>query len=382
VLPEARDFLRHQDAFVAQCGAALETPLLAIDPVERKAYQHLEYWPLVNARAHRLGKARTILNDRFHEQYVRFLTVLAYRPVLDGDDLIAAAGYLLLQDRVDEALQIWGKVKAEGLGAKVQRDYFETYLAFSGGDVGKARAVASRYAKYPVERWRNLFATALAQLDEAEGKGAAGVVDRESRDQAQEKLAATEPTFDLKVEGGKVTVTYANVAECRVSYYLMDVELLFSRNPFVGEYSGQFGYVLPNQVETVKLDPAKGAQEFPVPAKLASSNVLVEVSAAGQKKARTHFSGALGVQVIEGYAQAKVTHAGSGKALPGVYVKTYAKMKDGSVRFYKDGYTDLRGKFDYGSLSTNEIEQVERFAILFLSSEHGAVVKEAAPPKR
>jgi hypothetical protein len=65
-----------------------------------------------------------------------------------------------------------------------------------------------------------------------------------------------------------------------------------------------------------------------------------------------------------------------------VYVKTYAKMKDGSVRFYKDGYTDLRGKFDYGSLSTNEIEQVERFAILFLSPEHGAVVKEAAPPKR
>ena len=34
------------------------------------------------------------------------------------------------------------------------------------------------------------------------------------------------------------------------------------------------------------------------------------------------------------------------------YVKTYARMKDGSIRFYKDGYTDLRGRFDFGSLSS------------------------------
>jgi hypothetical protein len=378
---EAREFLRHHDAFVSQCGAALESPLLSIDPVERKTYQHLEYWPLVNARAHRLGTARTILNGRFHEQYLRLLTVLSYRPAYDDEDLIALAGYLLLQDRVEDALAVHAKVKADGLAAKIQNDYFETYLAFSEGDPAKARAIASRYKDFPVERWRNLFGAALAQLDEIEGKGTA-VVDAQSRDQAQEKLAATEPSFELKVESGHVKLAYQNLAECQVSYYLMDVELLFSRNPFVGEYSGQFGYIRPNQVETVKLDPAKVAHEFPVPEKLANSNVLVEVSAAGQKKAQTHFSGALSVQVIESYAQARVTPAGSTKPLSGVYVKVYAKMKDGAVRFYKDGYTDLRGKFDYGSLSTNECDQVARFAILFLSQEHGAVVKEANPPKR
>ena len=28
-------------------------------------------------------------------------------------------------------------------------------------------------------------------------------------------------------------------------------------------------------------------------------------------------------------------------------MKVYAQMQDGGVQFYKDGYTDLRGRFDY-----------------------------------
>jgi hypothetical protein len=46
------------------------------------------------------------------------------------------------------------------------------------------------------------------------------------------------------------------------------------------------------------------------------------------------------------------------------------------------GYTDLRGRFDYASLSTNDLENVEKFSLLVYSQERGAVVKEAAPPKR
>jgi len=50
--------------------------------------------------------------------------------------------------------------------------------------------------------------------------------------------------------------------------------------------------------------------------------------------------------------------------------------------FTKDGYTDLRGRFDYSSLSTSDPDQVERFALLVLSDAHGAGVQEAAAPKR
>ena len=56
-------------------------------------------------------------------------------------------------------------------------------------------------------------------------------------------------------------------------------------------------------------------------------------------------------------------------------------MKNGQVQFYKDGYTDIRGRFDYVALSTNDLDFVNRFALLILSESHGAVVQEAVPPK-
>jgi hypothetical protein len=69
-------------------------------------------------------------------------------------------------------------------------------------------------------------------------------------------------------------------------------------------------------------------------------------------------------------------------ALPSTYVKVYARKRGGSVEFYKDGYTDLRGWFDYASLSTTDLDNVERFAILVCSDKSGASILEASPPVR
>ena len=57
-------------------------------------------------------------------------------------------------------------------------------------------------------------------------------------------------------------------------------------------------------------------------------------------------------------------------------------MNNGQVRFFKDGYTDLRGRFDYASLNTNELDFVDRFSLLVMSDEYGAVVREAGAPGR
>ena len=184
------------------------------------------------------------------------------------------------------------------------------------------------------------------------------------------------------MEAKKVAVTYQNLTNLRVNYYLMDIELLFSRNPFVGQYSGQFGSIRPNATAEVTLDPKKTTHAFDLPEEFRSRNVLIELVSGAQRKTATYFSNALNLAVVENYAQIRVTHETTGKALSGVYVKVYARMRGGPARFFKDGYTDLRGRFDYGSLSTNELDNVERFSILVLSEEHGATVREAAPPKR
>jgi hypothetical protein len=108
---------------------------------------------------------------------------------------------------------------------------------------------------------------------------------------------------------------------------------------------------------------------------------MIEVSGGGVTRAQAYYPNSLNVQLTEGYGQLRVQHEQTGKPLAQVYVKVYARDAGGRVSFYKDGYTDLRGRFDYSSLNTGEISDVERFAILVLSESAGALVREAAPPK-
>jgi hypothetical protein len=63
-------------------------------------------------------------------------------------------------------------------------------------------------------------------------------------------------------------------------------------------------------------------------------------------------------------------------------VKVYARHGDGSVKFHKDGYTDLRGRFDYASVSGPEAAGAVDFSMLILSEKHGAVIREAKPPRQ
>ena len=376
-----REYLQHADGFVGQCGAFIDGPLLTIDPVARKAYQHLDYRPLVNARAHPLGPRRQIVNDRFHAQYHQLLKILSYRRDLDDPELMAVTYYLLLQDRVDEALGTFARVRAERLATCLQYDYFAAYLAMFREQPQQARDIAAKYAEHPVDRWRDLFGALLAQLDEIDGQDAK-VVDKESRTEVQTKLAATEASFDFQVEAKKVTLNCQNLKQVQVNYYLMDIELLFSRNPFVQQYSGQFSNIRPNLSQALDLPDKQATTMFELPKQLHSSNVLVEISGAGQTKSRAYYANALAVQVVENYGQVHVKHSDTGQPLAKVYVKVYAQMQDDRVKFYKDGYTDLRGRFDYTSLSTSELDFVKKFSLLVLSEEHGAVVREASPPQR
>jgi hypothetical protein len=380
--PEAiRQYLQHANNFVGQCGAYLVSPLLTIDPVARRSYEHMDYRPLVNARAHQLGRRRQILNDRFHAQYHRLLKILSYRRELDDAERMAVTYYLLLQDRVQEAIGLFSQVNPANLATRLQYDYFTAYLDFYKEQPDQAHAIVAKYADHPVDRWRDAFGAIAAQLNEIAG-AATEVIDTEDRAQVQAKLAATEPSFDFQVESKAVTINYQNIDAVRVDYYLMDIELLFSRNPFVQQYSSQFSHIRPNATQTVSLPGEQTKHTFPLPEALHNRNVLVEITAGGKTKSQAYYSNSLAVQVIENYGQLRVTHVAMAKPLPKVYVKVYARMQDGSVQFYKDGYTDLRGRFDYTSLNTNELDFVDRFALLILSEDHGAVVREAGPPKR
>ena len=376
-----REFLQFSEGFVDQCGQWLQSPLLVIDPVVRKDYEHMDYRPLVNARVGQLGRTREILNDRFHAQYERLQKILTYRQQFTSDELMAVTAYLLLQDRIEDAITFFDRVNPAELETRLQYDYFSSYLAFSKGEPKMAKTIAAKYADHPIERWRLAFASVVSQAEEIEAE-ATKVVDPTDRNQIQTARAAKAPTFEFSVESKKVRINAQNLAEVRVNYYLMDIEVLFSRSPFVQHDSKQFSLVAPNMTQVVPLSDKKPVTEFPLPDALATKNVLVEITGGGQTRSQASYSGALRAQLVENEGQLRVTRDSDGTALPKVYVKVYARMSDGQVAFYKDGYTDLRGRFDYTSLSTDELDRVDRFSLLIMSDDHGALVREASPPKQ
>jgi hypothetical protein len=379
--PEAiREYLRHAP-FADRCGLWLVSPLLTLDPVERFAYQHLEYAPLVNPRAHPVGPKRTIRNDCFRGQYQSLLKVLSYKPKLDAADTLAVAAYLTLQDRVAEALDWFGRVDRKAVPERLQCDYLEAYLALCKGDIETARGLAQKHAGEGVDRWRDRFALIRKLLDEIAG-GAAGVTDTESRDPAQAALAATEPVLELQVEAGRIRLDTRNLTSCTLNFYPMDIELLFSRSPFLQEGAAQFSHIRPVLSRTVAVPAGQNGATVDVPPEFAGRNVMVEALAGGVRKAQAYYANTLKVQMIESYGQLVVTQAATGKPVAGAYVKVYMRRAGGGVAFLKDGYTDLRGRFDTVSLNTGELDAAERLAVLVLSDEFGAVVREAAPPKR
>ena len=207
----------------------------------------------------------------------------------------------------------------------------------------------------------------------------AQVANADDRGEQQGRLAATEPGFEFTLDNKAVQLSWQNLSAVRVNYYLMDVELLFSRNPFVQQFGDQFATIRPNATREVPLPAGQSRPTIPLPEGLNGRNVLVEVTAAGKSRSLPYYAAAMDVRVTETYGQLRAADA-AGKPLAKVYVKVYARLADGQVKFHKDGYTDHRGRFDYASVSTPEKLPISRFSILALSTDRGAQVREAAPP--
>ena len=375
-------YLEHATAFVNQCGLALSSPLLTLDPIAQKRYEHIEFRPLVNARVHPIGSKRIIENVGLRKQYQTFLDWLCQLEQIDDDRRLELTYYLLLQDRIEEALEHFSRIDPEKVTRRMQYDYCAAYLKFFDPDAEPAREIAQRYVDYPVPRWRNAFREILAQLDEIE-TGRTHVVNADDREQRQAAAAAKSPVLDLATRTDSVVIHHRNLERARLNFYPMDIELLFSRNPFVQQqYGDRFGQVHPYRSVEVKLEENASETRVEIPQELRSQHLLVEVVGEGQSVAKVRFASALRTELVETQGMLRVVGTQTGRPLPQVYVKVFARLKSGQVRFYKDGYTDLRGRFDYATLSSDLLNSVDRFAVLVLSEKEGAVIREVPPPRQ
>jgi hypothetical protein len=167
-----------------------------------------------------------------------------------------------------------------------------------------------------------------------------------------------------------------------LNFYGVDLELLFSKAPFVREDLQRMAMVRPTRTDQIKFDDSGGVGRFDLDDNLRRQTLLVEVVAGASRSTALYYGGDITTYVSESFGQLQTTDADSHRPISTAYVKVYAKYPDGNVRFYKDGYTDSRGRFDYASVSAGDAKGATRYAILVISDEKGATLHDVAAPNQ
>ncbi|KAG6584768.1 Actin-binding protein F [Phytophthora cinnamomi] len=97
---------------------------------------------------------------------------------------------------------------------------------------------------------------------------------------------------------------------------------------------------------------------------------------------RPYFNSSLNVEIMTQCGVLQVLR--DGLPVRSCYVKVYAKVSSSGshtkTEFYKDGYTDLLGKFDYVGINGDLITNVQKFSILVSHEKFGATVEQVDPP--
>lgn len=262
--------------------------------------------------------------------------------------------------------------------------YIDFYTGQSTG-FKQARAISKRYEEYPVIAWRILFTEILDQLCEFDGV-TTGLedfqIDQEDEDMKAKnykKSKAIEPQFSVSLESKEIQMEYTNVDRVFVKYYVIDHEVLFSRTPFLMNNTSEFSYTKPIKQWEIKLDTETNTRVEPINADFVNKNMVIEVQAVGKSHYLTYTSASLKVAILENYGELKVTDQ-EGNPLSQVYVKAFARYNNGQDKFFKDGYTDIRGKFEYAQTNSNQVKNIQKFGILIKDDSLGSLTKEVKPP--
>jgi hypothetical protein len=260
-----------------------------------------------------------------------------------------------------------------------------------------------------VDRWRQLFTDLLNHLDISDGKSVpAGPHALPDREHETDQLAKTEPSLEAETGGKSIKIAVRNLRSIRLKFYPTDPEFSFSANPFNREDSGTFRFIQPAATLEKIIPEGDTEVTVPIPENLAATSLMVEVVGAGLRRVINFSPSILQASFVENYGRLDVREPASQRPVPKIYVKVYARLASGAVRFFKDGYTDIRGRFDYASLNSSkpllhpvprpsvtvsdamqhpaiqpdEMDQVQKFAVLVVGETGGAVIREVQAPSR
>ena len=355
---------------------------------------HLDYYPILKNRVFKLPKSKSILTLQLRDTYEDYISYLITLPHINDYEYMRLCYYLILQQRIKEATSIFEKINKKNIvgdnltSLELQYDYLTAYLDFSNGypKFEKAREITKKYKDMTISSWKNKFNEIEDQLNEYDKKiDYDEIITNEEKEKTKKEKYKAESEELLTIEKkdqNSINITYKNITEITVKYYLIDIEILFSRSPFVKKTKIDFGLIKPQKIEKIKLNNETKENKYilKIAEELKNKNFYIEISSGKKKESEIYYSSLLQYSVLESIGEIKVMDPKS-NPLPKVYVKCFCETDSGNIKFYKDGFTDLRGKFDYVSLNNDLVNEVKKFSLLMVSKEYGSIIASCNPPK-
>lgn len=173
------------------------------------------------------------------------------------------------------------------------------------------------------------------------------------------------PNFTAELEGSSIKIMAENVSLLTVKYFKVDLEVLFSLNPFTFSESQTHAHVMPFYENVITLSKKEDWEVImlQIQETLRNENLFIQLELNENEVKKSQFISylpfKLNYHLSEDFGIIKLVDKATRKPIPKIYVKCFVKYKDGSVKFYKDGYTDIRGSFDYVSLCKDTLNDVQ-----------------------
>lgn len=157
-----------------------------------------------------------------------------------------------------------------------------------------------------------------------------------------------------------------------VSFFDIDQEILFSKNPFQEIKVSQLRYIKPFTSISMAVDQNAINSSLDIPADLLNKNLIIEVSNKPEgslTETKQYFASKIKTKLIEKYGHIIIFKPSENPKdrtpLPKTYIKVYSQLSSNSekVEFFKDGYTDLAGRFNYAQVSGKDVHDIKKFAV-------------------
>ncbi|KAL4086729.1 hypothetical protein PRIC1_013790 [Phytophthora ramorum] len=410
-------------------------------------FDHCEFGPFLTRRTHPVAgrvdtqiswgsgetgqtSGKRILNAEARKYYGELCQRLGTHTRMNAQHLLVMAYYMILFDRIEDAVKTFARLENLDTPRKlelentVQYAYLSAFLDFfrSNGEHGRAfgiaRRIISRYAAHPQPRWQRRFhkmeefleefdafeAQSLGRLEDMEVVDTPMETERESPFN-QDTAHGNQVKLEASVDNGLVTLLSRSLGACELAFYPIDVELMFSTEPFntfsdSAASASSLLLVEPRRqlsvdLDTVPNDVNLSKTSVPIPQELRATQMMIRIQEVSSSRTvssvappidmiQPYFNSSLTVEIMTQCGVLQVFH--DGLPVRSCYVKAYAKLSSGSsthhtkTEFFKDGYTDLLGKFDYVGINGDLISNVEKFSILISHDKFGASVEQADPP--